>query len=262
MKVLPITNKQKIILLLLFRFRFLNRIHIQKLLKHKQHNRINTWLKDLTEKQYIARIINDQSTIHNIPAIYHLTKNAIPFLRTQTSCEKSYLNKLYREHKRSKYFIHDECMFTADIYLSLLNKYESIPEFEFYTPSDYTRNGIVKEIFPLFVFRRKKEESYHIVEMFRERIPRDRALYPRLGKYLTTFTKAPWIKHEKPPVLLFICPDKKIQKSVVSFVREYMEEEGITGLKVYVGQKADVKKKGVEGEVWRRITATRSTLQG
>ncbi len=50
-----ITKKQETIISLLFRFRFLDRAQIQKFLNHKDEARINEWLKDLTEKEYINR---------------------------------------------------------------------------------------------------------------------------------------------------------------------------------------------------------------
>ena len=46
-----LTKKQLEILTLLYRFRFLNRSQIQKLLNHKKISRINIWLKDLADKK-------------------------------------------------------------------------------------------------------------------------------------------------------------------------------------------------------------------
>ena len=43
-----ITPKQQTILRLLYRFRFLNRLHIQQYLSHTNHKRIILWLNDLT----------------------------------------------------------------------------------------------------------------------------------------------------------------------------------------------------------------------
>jgi len=53
-----LTKKQQLILILLYCFRFLNSKQIQEFLRHKDHRRINTWLKDLSEKEYIARDFN------------------------------------------------------------------------------------------------------------------------------------------------------------------------------------------------------------
>ena len=54
----PLHARQKEILYTLYRFRFLNRIHIQRLLHHKQFNRIIAWLNNLTTTGYIKRYYN------------------------------------------------------------------------------------------------------------------------------------------------------------------------------------------------------------
>ena len=54
--LLKITKKQQEIFILLYRFRFLNKIQIQAFLKHKNKKTINLWLQDLNEKQYLKRI--------------------------------------------------------------------------------------------------------------------------------------------------------------------------------------------------------------
>ena len=50
------TPKQLEILLLLYRFRFLNSPQIQAILNHKYHHRIQTWLNDLLTKDYIGQL--------------------------------------------------------------------------------------------------------------------------------------------------------------------------------------------------------------
>lgn len=50
-----LTKIQQTILTLLFTFRFINSKQIQQFLQHKDHKRINSWLKDLEEKGYIVR---------------------------------------------------------------------------------------------------------------------------------------------------------------------------------------------------------------
>ena len=52
-----ITKKQETILTLIFTFRFINSKQIQEFLQHKDHRRINSWLKDLTEKEYVERYL-------------------------------------------------------------------------------------------------------------------------------------------------------------------------------------------------------------
>jgi hypothetical protein len=91
-----ITKRQQDILLQLYRFRFLNRKHIQALLTQKDYKNTNAWLKDLTEKEYIGKIF-ERKAGSTEPAIYFLSKNGIKFLHALDGIEKETLKKLRQE---------------------------------------------------------------------------------------------------------------------------------------------------------------------
>jgi len=82
MKLPKITTKQGAILELLYRYRFLNRIQIQALMRHKNYKTINEWLKDLREKQYVTWIYSDHFLERTKPAIYYLNSNGNRYLKT------------------------------------------------------------------------------------------------------------------------------------------------------------------------------------
>ena len=67
-----LTKKQQEILRLLYNFRFLNRIQIQALLKHKDPKTINLWLRDLRAKGYVEWIYSTHFAEKTKPAIYYL----------------------------------------------------------------------------------------------------------------------------------------------------------------------------------------------
>ena len=95
------TPKQLNILLLLYRFRFLNRIQIQKLLNHKDPRRINTWLKDLTGKTIIGRHYSTKLKENTKPAIYYLMTKSKSLLIDQNGVDnKLLLKRIYREKIR------------------------------------------------------------------------------------------------------------------------------------------------------------------
>ncbi len=250
MSLPPITTQQQNILLLLYRFRFLNRIQIQTILKHKTFNRINTWLKDLTQKGYTGRILHSQSNINTIPATYYLDKNAIKLLNTKPQCEKKYLRKIYKESTRSEEFI-NQCSFIADIYIGLVNKYKNSKAFAFYTQSDFSVNGIIKEIFPLFIFRKDLTKPYYVVEIFKVKLPRF-AIRSRISRYISFFTKSEWAKNELPPNILFICPNKQIEDYVLKFTKKVLNEED-SSLSIYVSTGLQVRTQGIEGEIWGKV---------
>src|SRR6266581_7990985 len=100
--ILPeITQKQTYILLLLYKFRFLTTYHIQKLLNHKNPKRTQTWLKDLKDKGYIGIVENPDKkhrfVENNKPFIYHLAAKALHVLKDNEACERSILEKIYKE---------------------------------------------------------------------------------------------------------------------------------------------------------------------
>src|SRR5258708_20997867 len=91
-----ITQQQQRILILLYRFRFLNRLHIQKFLHHKDKKTINVWLKDLKEKEYICRIYDDETFGENTKlAVYYIDIQGISFLKTQSTFELQVIPKLH-----------------------------------------------------------------------------------------------------------------------------------------------------------------------
>jgi hypothetical protein len=75
------TKKQQELLKLLCKYRFLNRIQIQALMKHKDCKTINLWLKDLREKQYAEWIYSTHFAEKTKPAIYYLSLNGIRHLK-------------------------------------------------------------------------------------------------------------------------------------------------------------------------------------
>ncbi len=79
-----LTKKQQETLRLLYSFRFLNRIHIQALLRHKDPKTINLWLRDLRAKGYVEWIYSNHFAEKTKPAIYYLGLNGVRHLLTLT----------------------------------------------------------------------------------------------------------------------------------------------------------------------------------
>lgn len=113
-----ITNKQKIIQLLLYTFRFLNSRQIQEFLKHKDHRRINSWLKDLEEKGYIVREFKPIFGQLTKPAVCFLTAKGRGYIRhSHNYYFPKYLKRISRDIKSSKSF-RIRCQIIADFYLT------------------------------------------------------------------------------------------------------------------------------------------------
>jgi len=117
-KINNITKKQKTILIILFTFRFINSKQIQQLLNHKDHRRINSWLKDLAEKEYIERDFQPVFGTLTKPAIYFLSVKGRDFIRKTYFVDDLYLARLREDRKRSKAF-RIRCQIVVDCFLLL-----------------------------------------------------------------------------------------------------------------------------------------------
>lgn len=115
-----ITKKQQTILTLIFTFRFINSKQLQKLLNHKDHRRINSWLNDLVEKEYIGRDFQPIFGTLTKPAIYFLSVKGRDFIRKAFFVDDIYLARLREDKKRSKAF-RIRCQIVVDCFLLLFS---------------------------------------------------------------------------------------------------------------------------------------------
>ncbi len=114
-----VTKKQRLILMLLYTFRFLNSKQIQEFLNHKDHRRINSWLKDLSDKGYIERDFKPIFGTLTKPAVYYLTALGRKDIKERHEYYfPHYLRRISRDNKVSKAF-RIRCQITADWYLML-----------------------------------------------------------------------------------------------------------------------------------------------
>lgn len=245
----PTTNKQLEILYLLYRFRFLNRVQIQQLLHHKDRRRINKWLKDLLIKKYIKRVDDTETKIIHDPFIYRLSSRSIHRLEIYPKCKPNYLKKIYKEGTLSESF-RKQCMFIANIYLSLREKYDKT-SFLFYTPSEYTPEGLIKEVSPHFVYRKEEKGSYYLVEFFREKAP-DKALSTRIENYIKFFAESGWSKKELTPNLLLVCPNSAMEENITKTTLELLQEHN-SFLKIFTSTAEKVKTSTIDGPVWKQV---------
>ena len=82
MKLPKLTTKQQEIIHLLYRYRYLDRIQIQTLMRHKDKRRVLAWLKDLRDKDYVEWIYSTDFIEKSKPAIYYLGINGVRYLKT------------------------------------------------------------------------------------------------------------------------------------------------------------------------------------
>lgn len=219
MQLPTITKRQKHIILLLYRFRFLNRIQIQALLNHKSPKNTNVWLKDLTDKKYIDRIFEKKAGL-NDPAIYYLSTYGIKFLLSLEEVERENIKKLYQEKRKSKQFI-DQCILVANIYLKLYE--QKLSEFKFYTQQDFPARGVIRDLLPSFayVYQKDSKTVSNTCEIIKAGTPRF-AIRGRIQKYIDFFKDQPDMN------IMFICQNSKISDYIDKYVLRISNDEDLT----------------------------------
>jgi len=136
MEAPSITPKQLDILLLIYRFRFLDRKHIQQFLNHKDPRRIKSWLKDLVDKKILGRKYSRKLGENIKPAVYFLSTKSKRILEGREETNEKLLNRVYREKTRSQKFI-DHHLFLADVYFFLTSlTQQNNSKLYFYTKTD------------------------------------------------------------------------------------------------------------------------------
>jgi len=227
-----ITNKQQEILKYLYHFRFLNRIQIQALLKHKDYKTIYLWLKDLTEKEYINRIYSTKFPDNTKPAIYYIGSNGIKFLRLNTDCPKEQINKLWREKDRQQNFI-DNCQLLADIYIDLRNKSNDQIKYSAKTKSDFINPDsplhFLTETGADLVIEKTEgdKKKYYLLEILDDSLPRY-SVKKRVQNYIDMYYSNSWEENtgEDFPSIVLICGTLPLAMGIKKLTKRVTSEFG------------------------------------
>ena len=263
MTIPHITNKQKGIPKLLFRFRYLHSLYIQKFLNHKGKRRINSWLKNLTEKHYIEKMPKKNTFEERTkPSIYFVGINGIRFLKTLDDYSPNVIRKLYKDGTHEKPFI-SKCLLIADICIHLKKVsrknelYSSVTNREYASPdSPYhflEENGLKPD---LVVTKEKvKRKTYYLLTVFEETLPRY-IVRKRIRSYIDFYFSSEWEenKSKKFPIILFIFPTKADLIYAKRFTRKLMEEnQNPKDLHIRFAQAFDVREFGITSEIWEEV---------
>ena len=226
MTTLTITPKQLEILLLLYRFRFLNRLQLQALLKHKDTKRINTWLKDLTDKTIIGRHYSTKLKENTKPAIYYLmTKSKVLLLDQNGIDNKLLLKRIYREKTRSQRLI-DHCILLADFYLDL-QKTITTEKLYFFTKTDLSTHYYLPYNRPdAYIAKEDKETKRYFLEIIDEGTPRF-IIRKKIEQYIEYYDANTWQDKTNHafPTILFLCPNNLVKDFLRRHLSQVMEEE-------------------------------------
>lgn len=229
MKHIPsITGKQKEILLMLYKFRYLNTHHLQKLLNHKNPNGILTWLRDLKEKGYVNSNYSRTTFGDNTkPAVYYLASKARHILKEEKNCDLQELNRIYKEKQKTQKFI-DHCLTVVDIYLLLQSQKEESENLRFFTKAELGSYDYFPDPLPdayISVNNDEKTKRYFL-DLFDEYMP-SFVLRARVKRYLEYVQEGKWeeaTENIKFPSILLVCPNEARKKHINYFTKSLLEK--------------------------------------
>lgn len=218
-------TKQTDILFLLYKFRFLNRIQIQTLLKHKNHSRIITWLNDITKYKYIN--CEFSRTIGNKPSVYCLGTKGRKELLDKENIKNHLLERVYQEKKASTQF-KTRSMLIADIYISLLKLTEkNKAKLTFLTETDMSGMNYLPLPHPhaFFSIEQEKVKKRYFLEVFDEKVS-SKWIFKRVQQYFHYFEENYWQDHNKNPFpeILFVYCDLDTKKELEKFIKRKLDE--------------------------------------
>lgn len=248
------TPKQLQLLLLLYRFRFLNRIHLQKFLNHKDPRRINTWLKDLTTRNIIGRKYSNRLLANTRPAIYYLATKSRAILLTQPDINEKLLKRVYREKTRSDKLI-NHCLLVADIYF-LLNKQSQAnkTKLHFYIKTDLVSHRYLPYKRPdaYIAIESKRQTKRYFLEIIDEGTPRF-MIRSKIDHYFEYFQTNTWQDNtDHPnPTMLFVCPDELTKTFLNKYILQTQEEEPEIDLYFYLTTQNQINNN--QADLWEKV---------
>lgn len=253
MKQLPkITKKQNEILNYLYKFYFLNTNQFQKLFDHKQPQRIQKWLKDLKDKEYINihKIKGNKFLINTEPNIYFLTKLARQKLKNNEKCDLNILNRVYQTKLLSDGFVKN-CIFIADLYVNLLSQIKTGEKLHFSTKTnlkdfDYLPLPLPDAYIVIKTFQ-KSRRSFLI--LINPKIPW-RVIDQRMIDYVAYSYNNHWGDYSSDPLpsFLIICPNKSTQKHLYKVISNETPNTSF-----YLTTKDIIQEFGFKGDIWEKV---------
>lgn len=249
---LKLKDKQTEILLNLYRFRFLNRNQIQKLLNHKKHNRIIKWLNELTKEKYVN--CEFERKFGAIPSVYCLGTKARKELKKRKYVEEKLLERVYQEKNSSSEF-KTHCMAIAEIYLSLLDltkKHNA--KLIFYTTVDLTDMKYLVLPHPdaYFSIQQKEFTKRYFLDVFNLNAS-EKWLFKRVKQYFKYYEEDYWQDHNKNPFpeIIFVCLDEKTKKTLIKIIKKSLNDE--ENLNFSVTTMENIKSKGISKDVLYKV---------
>jgi len=241
-----ITKNQITVLKLLYRFRFLTRVHIQSMMGHSTFNRIIVWLNDLVNKGYVSKEFTRQFGAK--PTVYWLATKSRNVLLNHGDLTSEDLKIIYKEKTRSRNF-KETCLIIADISISLVKLTKSAgSKLHFYTRTDlWGMKGMILPI-PDAYFAIEEPNGLtkrYFLDIFSAHDPR-MWYRKRITQYQEYYDDGYWQKSTDKtfPEIILVCGDEVMKRYISKQIVKLLEDEG-SDLLFYVTTIKIIKTKGL-----------------
>ncbi len=250
MNIPRLTEKQKLIPPLLYKFRYLTVSHFQKLLNYKDPHRIKERLTDLKEKGYIAAVEDKDVTK---PFIYCLDTKSKYLLREDEYCDSVVLARLYKEKHKQNAFI-DHHLFLASVYLFFDSVKEKNQTLSFFTQQQL--KGY--EYFPsprpsAYIVKTGENISRYFLEVFDPYTPafvlRNRVRYylqySREGQWQANTNNSPF------PAIMFICPNLSLKNHIYMYSKALLNKSFSNEIDLFLTTRETIEVN--KDEIWQKV---------
>lgn len=255
---MTLTHRQEEILIYLYRFRFLNRSQIQKLLNHKHFNRIIIWLNQLTTNGYIRKYYNPKTI--TIAALYSVGAKGRKYLMEKSkekgsTIQPQLLNRVWREYTLSGQF-RTHSQFLADIYLSLMELTKTTnATLHFFTKTDLYGHDYILNPHPdayIAIKEQNGKMKRYFLDIF-DPLPPRMILRRRIKQYVDYFDENDWqeaTKHPFPKIIM-ICPDERSKRYLYRFIQKTLEYA--SDIEFYLSTWKEIETNRMNGETLEKV---------
>ena len=250
-------DKQKEILILIYRYRFLNREQIQTLLQHKHHNRIIIWLNELIDKKYLISYYT--KSMYSTPALYSLGSQGRKYFRMyakQYKIHVSLLDRVWHE-KHTSFEFKNRLQFLGDVYLSLISlTRKTDATLTFYTPVDLHGMHNLPKPLPdgFFSITEKTGATKRFFLVILKPFLQNEEMAKQVLLYFSYYQKGIWQQNNLHsfPEIIVICPDLKTKRFLTGVIKNNLKKE--PNLSFLLVTQKTIRKQGINKNVLEKVT--------
>lgn len=249
------------ILILIYKLRYLTQPQIQKLMNHKYHSNIYTWLNFLVTNKYLKKY--SQTPFSSELPYYSLgTKGRRYFLEHPEIEDINHplLDRVWQEERYSLSF-KKHCIFLANCRLSLIDLVKMVDggkgKLKYFSQVDL--QGVEHLITPIpnaYFSIQDKEANVkrYFLDLFYD-YTRWNDMEKRVRQYLRYFDKQLWQMYMKTdfPEIILICPKHVSKKNLEKYIQERYKEKG-QFVSFYLSTKDEIQYKGIRADTIHKVT--------